>query len=156
MLQPERYSPDMPRTPLDFPTVRLAPWPRDISLLTRIRAFIEASAELLWLDLCGWYGFRTMHAAVARVPTSTSVPYDALTLVRVAVRDAAIFYIKPVHCLQRSAVVTRMLRRRGLNARLVIGYQLTPVAGHAWVEVNDRVVSDYLSKYLSYRVLDRI
>ncbi len=94
---------------------------------------------------------------IARLPsTSTRASNDALTLVRVAVRDACVFYPKQVHCLQRSAVVTSMLRRRGLRARLIIGYQTKPILGHAWVELDDKVVWDHDPRLPHYRILDRI
>jgi hypothetical protein len=126
-------------------------------LLARAATFIEAFVELLWLDICGAFGFRHLHSAVARQRTSpgSSQP-DALALVRVAVRDACIFYPTPVLCLQRSAAVTRMLRRRGLAADLVIGYQSMPVEGHAWVELDKSIVWDNFSRVRFFRVLTRI
>src|ERR1043165_29140 len=96
---------------------RLAAWPRDSSLLVRIGGFVEALAQFIWLDLSRISGFRQLHTVVARTGTSPrAVDYDALALVRAAVRDACVFYPKRVLCLQRSAAVTCMLRRRGLPA----------------------------------------
>jgi Transglutaminase-like superfamily len=63
-------------------------------------------------------------------------------LVCEAVSLAACFYYKPVWCLQRSVVATRLLRNYGINARLVIGYRPAPFFSHAWVEVDGRVVND--------------
>jgi len=42
--------------------------------------------------------------------------------------------------LQRSVCTVRMLRKYGIDARLVIGYRPSPFFSHAWVEVNGRVV----------------
>jgi hypothetical protein len=149
--------PDVVTTVSALRPPRLAPWPTNVSLATKGAAFVGAVTELVWLDLCGVFGFRAVHSAVARLPvTSRSVSYDALTLVRVAVRDACVFYLKPVQCLQRSAAVTRMLRRRGVDARLVIGYQPMPVQGHAWVEVDGNIVWDRLPTIAYFRVLDRV
>jgi hypothetical protein len=53
---------------------------------------------------------------------------------------ATCFYWKPVLCLQRAVCTVRLLRRRGIVARLVIGYRPSPFFSHAWVEVNGRVV----------------
>lgn len=140
-----------------LPTGRLSPWPRSISLVTRARAFVGALATLVWLDICGLAGFRSTQAAVKRVRVArTPTSYDALAVVRVAVRDACVFYIKPVHCLQRSAAVTRMLRRRGVDAQLVIGCRPAPVASHAWVEVNGTVVWDHMVGLSHFVVIDRI
>jgi Transglutaminase-like superfamily len=136
---------------------RLAPWPKDIPFLVRGYAFVEALLTLLWLDVLGLLGFRKAHAVVAGRPVSSpDVSYDALHLVRIAVRDATVFYFKPVHCLQRSATVTRMLRSRGLAASLVIGYLPAPIRGHAWVELNKQIVWDNYSSVGYAHVLDRI
>ncbi len=59
-----------------------------------------------------------------------------------AVTIATCLYWKPVMCLQRSVCTTRLLRARGVPARLVIGYRPDPFLSHAWVEVDERVVND--------------
>ena len=59
-----------------------------------------------------------------------------------AVATATCLYWKPVMCLQRSVCAARLLRARGMPARLVIGYRPDPFFSHAWVEVDDRVVND--------------
>src|SRR5690242_4622892 len=86
---------------------RLTPWPRDIALSTRLWAILQAFLILWCLDLCGVAGFRVLHYVVRRIKVaSRPAAYDALSLVRIAMRDACIFYFKPVVCLQRSAAVT--------------------------------------------------
>jgi hypothetical protein len=57
-----------------------------------------------------------------------------------AVLLATCFYWKPVLCLQRAVCTVRLLRRRGIGARLVIGYRPSPFFSHAWVEIDGRVV----------------
>lgn len=57
-----------------------------------------------------------------------------------AVLLATCLYWKPVLCLQRSVGTARLLRKHGVNARLVIGYRPAPFFAHAWVEVDGRVV----------------
>ncbi|HEX2267923.1 MAG TPA: lasso peptide biosynthesis B2 protein, partial [Pyrinomonadaceae bacterium] len=57
-----------------------------------------------------------------------------------AVLLATCFCWKPVLCLQRAVCTVRMLRKHGINARLVIGYRPSPFFSHAWVEVDGRVV----------------
>jgi len=48
-----------------------------------------------------------------------------------------------------------MLRRRGVNATLVIGYRSLPISCHAWVEHDGTVVWDSRSDLPSFHVLDR-
>jgi len=57
-----------------------------------------------------------------------------------AVLLATCFYWKPVLCLQRAVCTVRLLRRKGIHARLVIGYRPSPFFSHAWVEVEGRVL----------------
>lgn len=56
-----------------------------------------------------------------------------------AVLLATCFYWKPVLCLQQAVCTVRLLRRHGIQARLVIGYRPSPFFSHAWVEVDGRV-----------------
>jgi nitrate reductase NapE component len=132
-------------------------WPSSIPWRIRAMAFCGAITELVWMDLCKYVGYGTIRGAVARVRVAaTPAPYDAVTLVRVAVRDACVFYVKPVMCLQRSAAVTRMLRRRGVPAELVIGHQAVPVLSHAWVELNGQIVWDSLPGISYFHIMDRV
>ncbi len=147
----------MPGTVSDLAPPRLAPWPQCFSLRARVTAFFEAVLELFWMDVWRRFDFRTMRRVVARTPlASATASCETLTLVRVAVRDASIFYVAPVHCLQRSAAVTRMLRRRGLAAQLIIGYQPMPLSWHAWVELNGEIVWDRAPGIAYYHVVDRV
>lgn len=73
-----------------------------------------------------------------------------------AVLLASCFYWKPVLCLQRAVCTVRLLRRHGIQARLVIGYRPSPFFSHAWVEVNGRVVygsSAYQKRLLPLHVV---
>lgn len=117
---------------------------------------LRAFGELLFLDLVGLFGFRALHAVVARTPTrSTTTADSSATEVVSAMRRACLFYFKPAKCLQRSAVVTRMLRRHGVAAELVIGCLPAPLKSHAWVEVSGEVICEHRPGLQHYRVLDR-
>ena len=72
-----------------------------------------------------------------------------------AVDRACVFYPKEVLCLQRSAATTRLLRKHGVPAALVIGAQHIPFRAHAWVEVGGRVVNDKPDVPNTYAVMDR-
>ena len=88
-------------------------------------------------------GFQRIHAQLARQRVrSRPSPPEAQGLVCEAVSLAACFYFKPVFCLQRSVVAARLLRKHGVDGRLVIGYRPAPFFSHAWVEVDGQVVND--------------
>jgi hypothetical protein len=72
-----------------------------------------------------------------------------------AVSIACIWYPKQVFCLQRSAAATKLLRRHGIPAEMVIGAKRMPLRAHAWVEVEGRVVSDKPEVQTDYLVMDR-
>jgi len=74
--------------------------------------------------------------------------------VRRAVDTACVWYYKPVLCLGRSAVLVRMLRRRGLNARLIVGTTQVPFRAHAWVQIEERIVGDPGDVAVRFLVLD--
>ena len=69
---------------------------------------------------------------------------------------AQMYYPKKAMCLQHSAVVTCLLRRRGVPAEMVLAAQTFPPRAHAWAEVAGEVVNDLSSVKSEYRVLRRI
>jgi hypothetical protein len=67
---------------------------------------------------------------------------------------AQMYYPKKAMCLQHSAVVTWLLRRRGVPTEMVLAAQEFPPKGHAWAEVDGEVVNDaqrVKTKYLELR-----
>jgi hypothetical protein len=115
-----------------------------ITSATRLLIAAEVLFELAKYDLVNaTFGFRRIHATLARLSVRAGAPDpDATAVLPDVVRFAMCFYWKPVLCLQRSVVTARMLRNRGVDARLVIGYRPSPFFSHAWVEVDGRVVND--------------
>ncbi len=73
-----------------------------------------------------------------------------------AVDEACVWYVKRAPCLQRSAVATRLLRRHGVPAELVIGYRPIPFESHAWVEVGGQIVNDRPQYKKFFAVLERL
>jgi hypothetical protein len=117
---------------------------------------VQAWVELAYMDIVGLRGFDAIQRAVLRTPRkAVTAPPSTVNAVVAALVAACALYIKQTQCLQRSAAVTRLLRRRGIEADLVIGCHLPPLKAHAWVEVAGDVVSDDLNGLEFYRVLDR-
>jgi Transglutaminase-like superfamily len=78
-----------------------------------------------------------------------------IELIGSAFETACIWYPHTILCLQRSAALTCLLRSHGISAQMVIGAQQMPFKGHAWVEVNAKVVNDKPYMAEIYGVLDR-
>jgi hypothetical protein len=119
--------------------------------------FVLGWAFLVLVDLLSLLGFKSVYGFLRRLPQlgPTLAPEKVPALVW-AVDEAAIWYPKRVYCLQRSAVLTALLRLFGVPARLVIGYRPVPVDSHAWVEVDGVVVNDLQQYKRFYTVLDTI
>jgi hypothetical protein len=76
--------------------------------------------------------------------------------VRATVDRAQMYYPKKAMCLQHSAVVTCLLRRRGVSAEMVLAAQEFPPRAHAWVEVANEVVNDSPDVKTRYREFRRL
>jgi len=88
-------------------------------------------------------GFGKVCAEVETFRTARRSPHpEVVSRVCSAVTLAASFYVRPVLCLQKAIVTTRLLRQHGIPAETVIGYRPSPFLSHAWVEVAGRVVND--------------
>jgi Transglutaminase-like superfamily len=100
--------------------------------------------------------FAFIHQLVRSCPTTavqSNLAVQAQTLRAMDV--AAVFYFKEVKCLQRSAATTRLLRKQGIRAEMIVGVQHLPFRAHAWVEIDGVIVNDkpYIGEM--YAVLER-
>ena len=96
--------------------------------------------------ILSYRSLETLCSIVRSVPVRPScLVSDATAVAEVsrAIERACIWYPKKVLCLQRSAVTTYLLRRRGIDAHMVVGVRAMPFLAHAWVEVQGRVVNDF-------------
>lgn len=105
--------------------------------------------------------FAGFHSVIKRVehwPTKKPHATDRnlCRRVRTAVDRAQMYYPKKAMCLQHSAVVTCLLRRRGVPAQMVLGAQEFPPKAHAWVEVSSEVVNDSTDVRNNYRPFRRL
>jgi hypothetical protein len=82
--------------------------------------------------------------------------FKLIKRIRASVEQAQAYYPKKVACLQNAAVMTCLLRRRGIPAVMVIGAQEFPPKAHSWVEVEGRVVNDRPNLQTEYRELRRL
>ena len=103
-------------------------------------------------------GFNALIRKVERWPTAEPHRPDREICRRVCamVTRAQVYYPKKAMCLQHSAVVTCLLRRRGVPAEMVLAAQEFPPKAHAWTEVAGTVVNDYAQVKTRYRELRRI
>jgi hypothetical protein len=117
----------------------------------------HAWVGLAAFDLALGAGFSRAHERVRRCRVRTR-PEPAMPVARIiwAVDEACVWYVKRAPCLQRSAVATRLLRRHGVPAELVIGYRPIPFESHAWVEVGGQIVNDRPQYKKFFAVLERL
>jgi transglutaminase superfamily protein/coenzyme PQQ synthesis protein D (PqqD) len=123
------------------------------------RETLSAFLGLLAFDLLlKFVGFQSLIKKVERWPTSEPRTTDGEVCRRVRgiVDRAQMYYPKKAMCLQHSAVVTCLLRSRGVPAQMVLGAQEFPPKAHAWAEVLNEVVSDSPTVKFKYRELKRL
>lgn len=122
-----------------------------MSLLV-LRAYLMLVAFDFYL---GRRNFRALYSRVRGYPvTEVLAPRMSIAEICAAVDVASIWYWKQALCLQRSAATTCLLKRAGVDARMIIGAQQMPFKAHAWVEVGGRVVNDKPYMRELYAVLD--
>jgi len=120
--------------------------------------FLQTLCALLAYDaICACCSFETIYTMVSRwkVASNEGNAQDELDHVCAAVNYACIWYPKHALCLQRAFVTTYLLRKHGLEARMVLGAQKIPFQAHAWVEVNGRAVNERSDVQATYSVWDR-
>lgn len=119
--------------------------------------FVRALIALLIFDVLGLSSdFARMHEFVSAWRTSTqqSDPRAAVQIVN-AVNSALLWYPKRIRCLQRSAVLTCLLRLYGIKAVMVMGAQKFPFRAHAWTEVEGRAINERRDVKSFYLVWER-
>jgi Transglutaminase-like superfamily len=123
------------------------------------RETFSAFLGLLAFDLLlRFAGFPSLIKKVQSWPTTAPCRTDReiCRRVRGMVDRAQMYYPKKAMCLQHSAVVTCLLRRRGVPAEMVLAAQEFPPKAHAWAEVAGEVVNDKNSVKNEYLVLRRL
>ena len=104
-----------------------------------LRALCEFARYDIVLRL---FGFAYVQRQVRNwLPAPKASRLDLATEFCDAVQLATCFYWKPVLCLQRSVCAVRLLRKRGIAGKLVVGYRPAPFFSHAWVEVDGLIVN---------------
>lgn len=126
----------------------------DVSILETVTAFIGLAAFDLLLK---FRGFKALISTVKRRQTAEPLTTDReiCRRVRAMVDRAQMYYPKKAMCLQHSAVVAWLLRRRGVPAEMVLAACDYLPEAHAWVEVDGEVVNDSAKVKESYRELYR-
>jgi hypothetical protein len=119
--------------------------------------FLKALFGLFAYDvLTTFRPFRALYASAKKYQTVVKSA-DQPTIDRIcsAVNYACAWYPKQARCLQRSFVTTRMLRKHGIPAQMLLGAQKFPFKAHAWVEVNGRVINENSDVRSTYAVWDK-
>jgi hypothetical protein len=101
------------------------------------------------------FGFRRVYHDVVHAHPRVKGGGAPSELILNAMSCAESFYWKPARCLQRSVASVRLLRRHGVDAKVVIGFRAAPFASHAWVEIGGRIANDSPTYQRQFAVLDR-
>jgi len=123
------------------------------------RETFTAFIGLLAFDLLlKFRGFQSLIETVERWPPAEprTTNREVCKRVRAMVDRAQMYYPKKAMCLQHSAVVTCLLRRRGVPAEMVLGAQEFPIKVHAWAEVEGTVINDFQSVRTKHREMRRV
>jgi len=159
--KPQIYRHDVhgqPETPLitrndPHPILEPSPTLKDTA---NFRLVWSALILLLVFDLFTGRHFPRLYRIVRnRRVRPVAAPSGTTERVCDATNYACILYPKHVLCLQRSFVITCLLRRHGVPAQLVLGAQKAPFAAHAWVEVDRRAVNEERNVAAVYAVWER-
>ena len=73
-----------------------------------------------------------------------------------AVQSACTLFFKRSTCMHRSAALVRLLRRAGIDARMVFGVRVEPYRGHAWVELDGVAIGEDPESLSPYTVVARM
>jgi|HubBroStandDraft_4_1064222.scaffolds.fasta_scaffold538240_2 hypothetical protein len=124
--------------------------------MTKSLLILHAYAELISHDLfMSRHDFASLHRRVRGFPIcATKDGANSAASIAFALNVACCFYPKRVLCLQRSAVMVKILREKGLPARLVIGAQKLPFKAHAWVELDGVIIDDRLASREKFFILE--
>ena len=123
------------------------------------RETFAAFIGLLSFDLLlRFRGFESLIRKVEHWPTAEPRKKNVETCrrIREMVDRAQMYYPKKAMCLQHSAVVTCLLRRRGVPAQMILAAQEFPAKAHAWVEVDGTVVNENQSVRTKYLILRKV
>lgn len=126
--------------------------------LRRARWFVLAWTALAFTDLLlkglGFHGFYRFIRGRSVRSRRRLDPAELVGLCSV-INSAARYYFKRAWCLQRSAVMTVLLRSQGFPVELVIGVRRLPFMAHAWVEWGGVVINDDRRVRTFYHVMER-
>jgi hypothetical protein len=124
--------------------------------MTKVILLLQSFGGLIAHDLfMTSHRFSSLHERVRQFPVRASNPRaKSIDILVFAFDIACCFYPKRVLCLQRSAVLVKILRRYGIPAHMVIGAQRLPFRAHAWVEVNGEIIDDRVAAREKFLVLE--
>jgi hypothetical protein len=129
---------------------------KSISSLPRF-LFWKALVSLFLYDVLGFgQNFPRINFFIKHFGVSQHLPSsETVTRVCQALNYACVWYPKRVLCLQRSAVLTCLLRSRGVTAQMVVGAQKFPFKAHAWTEVNGQSINERNDVQSTYLIWER-
>ncbi|APV37700.1 lasso peptide biosynthesis B2 protein [Acinetobacter soli] len=89
--------------------------------------------------------FESIGRALSSVTTNKSICKNKELLMKIIISNLNNLFILDISdnkCLAYSFILSKILKTYGINAKLLIGVRTRPFFSHAWVEVDDKVISD--------------
>jgi hypothetical protein len=122
------------------------------------KARIFLTLARLSFALFGWTPtISAWQEAHAHFPQSQAGEPDAATIqaLDTTVRAAVASHPFAVACKERALCAWSLVRAAGLNASLVVGIDLFPIAAHCWCEVRAQPLGDDLERCIDFRPVAR-
>lgn len=150
----------------DYRTLRFQNFSSEVWSARRLSGRDTSGVNLHFLFHLEWnavllrmIGFRSLRKLERICPNGSNPTGEAeIRALRIPERflQASLWSPLPITCLQMSFSIAEEFRRRGIDARLVIGVRPLPFVAHAWVEIDGIVHGDEANLPVLYGEIYRV
>jgi hypothetical protein len=129
-------------------------WRFDAGMVLKALAFLTSAH---WMVSKGFSGFAARLdrklASEARAPR-THAP--DLARIAAAIEWARLLFPFEAKCLPIAVATARMARSYGLKADVMVGVQALPLQAHAWAQIDDALINDFLDRVHRFKPIMRL
>jgi len=140
---------DLPRLPGFPPRGRGRYWRFDLPLVVRALVALISAHRMVSKGFASFAADldRQLRASNGRSGQSKR----SLAEISAAMEWARLLFPLEAKCLPMSIATVRMARHFGFEANLVVGVQALPLKAHAWAQVSEGLVNDFLDRVHFFR-----